>query len=270
MNMNETYTPPHILIVDDESNVRFVLARALRQINADVVVTSSGREALERIAKASFDLILLDLYLGNVNGLQVLEAARQKDPEVVVIILTGQGSLESAVEALRLGAFDYLFKPARPEVIRQRVRDGLHKRQQARQKRQIMTQIETLRHMLNELETNALSVPYEGEDGRFLHRGPLVIDRRHRAATLNNNLLDLTTTEFELLVCLVEEAPQPVSPEELARCALGYKAGESDARDTIKWHIHQMRRKIEPDPGRPRYIKTVRYKGYFWSGDSPQ
>ncbi len=257
--------PPtaQILIVDDDPSVRFTLERALRHEGYAVFSADKGEAAIELLRRTPYDLILLDLNLGPANGLQVLQKARQLDPEVVVIILTGHGSLESAVEALRLGAFDYLFKPTLPNAIRQRVREGLQQRQQTRQRQQILQQIETLRLMLNSLPAGVGS--NVEENGRFLRSGPLVIDRHHRAATMQDTLLDLTTAEFDLLVCLVEAAPEPIPPRDLLRRALGYEADELEARDAIKWHIHHLRRKIEPDPQQPRYIKTVRYKGYFWS-----
>ncbi len=254
-----------ILIVDDEEPIRFILERTLRREAEQIDVAADGKTAIDLLQTAVYDLILLDLHMTPVDGLTVLDAARKQDLDAVVIILTGQGSLESAVEALRLGAFDYLFKPAVPQVIRERVRDGLRQRRQALQKRQILGQIEALRQSLSALDDAMTAMP-PVEDGRFLRSGPLVIDRHHRAATFNDQLLDLTTAEFDLLVCLVEAAPDPLNPRQLLRCALGYEAEEVEARDAIKWHIHHLRRKIEPTPNRPRHIKTVRYKGYFWSG----
>ncbi|MCA9957618.1 MAG: response regulator transcription factor [Anaerolineales bacterium] len=259
----------HILIIDDEASIRFTLERALRREGYALTAVASGREALQKLTETTYDLLLLDLHLGEVNGLQILHAARQRDEDVVVIILTGQGSLETAVEALRLGAFDYLFKPALPDVIRQRVQAGLRKRQRARQRRHILQQIDALRRALQQLdeEENSPTHAMAQENGRFLRSGPLVIDRHHRVVTLYGDLLDLTTTEFDLLACLVEAAPQPVSAQILLQQALKLDGDKFEARETIKWHIHHLRRKIEPDPTQPRFIKTVRYKGYFWSSE---
>jgi DNA-binding response OmpR family regulator len=258
---------PQLLIVDNEASIRFTLERTLRQEGYELDMAAGGKEALQKLARKPYDLMLLDLHMGDVDGLQVLSMARQQDEDIVVIILTGHGSLESAVEALRLGAFDYLFKPAMPKDIRQRVREGLRQRQQALQRRQIQTQINLLRQALNDLETATPAIPSAEAHGRFLHTGPLTLDRHHRAVTLGGALLDLTTTEFDILVCLVEASPEPLAPRQLLKCALGYEGEEVEARDTVKWHIHHLRRKIEPDPRRPRYIKTVRYKGYFWSSN---
>jgi len=263
--MLQTLNEARILIVDDEPNICYTLERALQREGYHIQVAVSGQEALEALAHNQYDLLLLDLNLGRINGLQVLEKAREIDSDMVVIILTGHSTLESAVEALRLGAFDYLFKPTMPNVIRQRVQEGLQRRQQMQQRQLILQQIETLRLALNGLEQGSQERGPGVGDGRFLRNGPLVIDRYHRAATMNNRLLDLTTAEFDLLVCIVEAAPDPIGPKALLRCALGYEADDTEARDTIKWHIHHLRRKVEEDPRHPQHIKTVRYKGYFWS-----
>lgn len=258
---------PRLLIVDNEASIRFTLERALRREGYDLDMAADGKEALQKLIRQSYDLLLLDLHMGDVNGLQVLDMARRQDKDVIVIILTGHSSLESAVEALRLGAFDYLFKPTMPDVIRRRVREGLQQRQQALQRRHIQAQIDLLRQSLDEMEQGASVTRSVEADGRFLRSGPLTIDSHHRVATLNGRLLDLTTTEFDILVCLVDASPEALMPRQLLKCALGYESDEVEARDTAKWHIHHLRRKIEPDPHRPHYIKTVRYKGYFWSSE---
>ncbi|MCA9935206.1 MAG: response regulator transcription factor [Anaerolineales bacterium] len=254
-----------ILIVDDEPSIRFTLERSLRREGYHLHAVASGQEALQALEHNQYDLLLLDLHLGQINGLQILEKVRELDNDAIVIILTGHSSLESAVEALRLGAFDYLFKPTMPDVIRQRVREGLLRRQQMQQRQLILQQIETLRLSLNSLEEVSKGGFMGDGNGRFLRNGPLVIDRQHRVASMHDHLLDLTTTEFDLLMCMVEAAPNPMQPKDLLRCALGYDADEVEARDTVKWHIHHLRRKIERDPRHPKHIKTVRYKGYFWS-----
>lgn len=198
-----------------------------------------------------------------VNGLQVLEAAREQDPDLIAIILTAHGSLESAVETLRLGAFDYLFKPAAPDTIRQRVAEGIEKRRKILRRKILLNQIESLRQTLIQLDDTSLNAP----SNRFIRSGKLVLDRHHRQATLAETLLDLTTTEFDILQSLVISAPAPLSARELVNMALDYDCEDMEARDIIKWHIHHLRRKIEQDASRPEYIKTIRHHGYLWAGN---
>lgn len=268
-------TTARILIVDDEESVRFVLQRALRHEPYLIETAVSGQQALEKLDTQSYDLLLLDLRMEPVDGLELLQRLREGGNEAVVIILTAHSSLESAVEALRLGAFDYLFKPASPNTIRQRVREALLVSQRQIRQQQALEQLQTLRETMRAwemLDEPAVAAPPDETlscaNGRFIQAGSLFIDRDHRVATFEGELLDLTTAEFDLLTCLAERSPEPCKPQELVACALGYHSEETEARDTIKWHIHQLRRKIEPTPGQPRHIKTVRYRGYLWSRGS--
>jgi DNA-binding response OmpR family regulator len=95
----------------------------------------------------------------------------------------------------------------------------------------------------------------------------LRIDLNRRAATLRGHPLDLTTAEFNILLCLVQQAPREVSPHQLVNQALGYDADDAQAAEIVKYHIHQLRRKIEENPDQPLLIKTVRYRGYLWSSE---
>jgi DNA-binding response OmpR family regulator len=258
---------PRILIVDDEPNIRKILERTLTRSGWTADSIGDGQEAITRLSIDPYDLVLLDLYMEPVDGLEVLGKIKEFDPDTAVIILTAHGSMDSAVEALRMGAFDYLLKPASPESIQARVAEGLASRKAALQRRQLLTQIEALKDMLADLDDGDLNQIVGMPKDRFLKSRELVIDRAHRTAILREKLLDLTTAEFDALVMLVEHSPEPVSPSLLVRYALGYEAEEKEAGDIIKWHIHQLRSKIEPVQDKPQYILTVRYKGYLWAGE---
>ena len=255
---------PKILIVDDEPAIRTVLERTLHKEGYKIDTASGGEEAIEKIASINYDLILLDLYMKPIGGLVVLDAAKEKDEEIIIIILTGHAELNSAVDALRLGAFDYLFKPTTPEVIRLRVKDGIQHRRQALQRQKLESQINSLRSLLNEINEETPLVDDVNAHERFVHIKGLLIDRYHRTVTLNNRLIELTTTEFDLLVTLVLASPEPVSAKELVHSVLGYEAEEFEARNQIKWHIHQLRKKIEAGAPESQHIKTVRHRGYLW------
>ncbi|MGD0708568.1 MAG: response regulator transcription factor [Anaerolineaceae bacterium] len=257
---------PHILIVDDEPNIQFVLENALKHDGYSIDLANDGMEAIRKLGLASYDLALLDLNMKPVDGIQVLNNIRERGYDTVVIILTGHSTIDSAVGALRLGAFDYLYKPASPELIRQRVHEGIQHRQQSLRRSRLLSQIENLRQNLMELENEDDQAKEVAAPNRFLQSGKLMLDKYHRTATLAGKLLDLTTTEFDLLTSLAEAAPAAVSARQLVLNALNYNIGESEAREIIKYHIYQLRKKIESDPAKPRYIKTIRYKGYFWSG----
>jgi DNA-binding response OmpR family regulator len=257
----------HILVADDETSVLFILEHILLGAGYEVETAINGVDAIEKINKTEFDLVLLDIRMEPGSGIETLEALHSKYPDTVVIILTGYGTLESAVEALRLGAFDYLFKPATPEVIRKRVQDGIQQREKLIQRSKLQDQIDALRNALVEMDSPKDSSLPPPAELRFRQAGNLDIDYYHRSAMLSGRLLNLTTTEFDLLQALVSAAPEPVSSQELARLVMGYNLEEREARDLIKWHIHQLRCKVETDRKNPLYIKNIRYKGYLWSGN---
>jgi signal transduction histidine kinase len=119
-----------VLIVDDEAGLRSSLADALTHQGYRVVTADSGETALECIAAQEFDLALIDLRMHGIGGIEVLTALREQSPNTVAIVLTAHGSMETAVEALRQGAHDYLFKPCPLDKIQESVRAGLLKRQQ--------------------------------------------------------------------------------------------------------------------------------------------
>ena len=230
----------HALVVDDEDALRFFIAETLRRAGHRVTEAASGEEALEQLRDTRFDLAMLDLMLGGrVDGLKVLEVARWRWPEIVVIILTAHGSLESAMAAIREGVDGYLLKPVEPAELRQAVREALDRRQGL------------VRAQEAELEAHVLE------------RGPFYVDLKKHEATVEGDPLDLTPREFTLLVHLMQNADRAISPEELVRVVREYEPLDAfEARDVVKWYIYRLRRKVEPDPSDPRYILNVRGVGY--------
>ena len=131
-----------ILVVDDEETTRRSLADILRLEGAQVKTAAGGEEAVEAIQQETFDLILLDLKMPGMDGLDVLRIATSTAPDTQVVLLTAHGSLESAIAALRLGAHDYLLKPASPTQIIRSVNGGLSRRTELLRKRNLLEQLE--------------------------------------------------------------------------------------------------------------------------------
>jgi DNA-binding response OmpR family regulator len=230
------------LIVDDEAGIRFFLKEALQQVGHSVVTVSSGEEALERLRHARFDLIMLDLMLGGqVDGMRILEAVKWRWPATVVIILTAHGSLNSSLAAIREGVDGYLLKPVEAEELWQVVEQAL-----ARQSR--VTQVQE---------------QPEQEKEPVLQYGPFSVDLEKQMATMGGQLLDLNASEFALLAHLMQNAFRAVPPPELVQVVRGYECDHlNEARQIIKWYVHSLRQKVEPNPSQPRYILTVRGTGY--------
>jgi DNA-binding response OmpR family regulator len=232
------------LVVDDEAGIRFFLEEALQQIGHSVVTVSSGEEALDRLREARFDLIMLDLMLGGrVDGMRVLESVKWRWPATVVIILTAHGSLNSSLAAIREGVDGYLIKPVEPEELWQVVQEALDRRSRL---------------------TQGQEQPEEDEEkGQILQSGPFTVDLDKQMATMAGQLLDLNASEFALLAHLMQNAYRAVPPRELVEVVRGYECDHlNEARQIIKWYIHSLRRKVEPDPSQPRYILTARGIGY--------
>jgi DNA-binding response OmpR family regulator len=232
------------LVVDDEERIRFFLTETLERVGHVVTAVASGEEALHRLQDTAFDLAILDLKLGGpIDGQRILEAVRWRWPATVVIMLTAHGSLESAVDAIQEGVDGYLLKPVRPADVRQAVEDALYRRQK-----------------LIEAEQEA-----RGE--HLLQRGPFSVDLERHEATFEGRALDLSPRDFTLLVHLMQNAPQVVGPKELVRVVRQYEPDHmQEAREIIKWYIHRLRTKVEPDPSNPRYILNVRGVGYRFAG----
>lgn len=114
-----------ILIVDDEKNIRMTLTQCLKHQEYDIEIAINGDEALNMLLEGSFDLVLLDIKMPGLTGMQVLEQIRQRGSKVDVIMMTAYGTIEKAVEAMKLGAVDFISKPFTPEMIREIVKDVL-------------------------------------------------------------------------------------------------------------------------------------------------
>ncbi len=251
-----------ILIVDDEAAERITLGEVLRLEGFRVSLAGSGEEALSLVSQGeAFDLVILDLRLPGLNGLQVLEKLHKNNPETIVILITGYGALDTAIQAMRYGAYDYLLKPCPVEDILATVRRGLSELEQERRRRVLL---ERLQRTVQELANSEVSAPQpkSPDEERFLQISGVMIDRAKHLVTLKNRRIDLTPTEFRLLECLMQRADQVCTPQDLVRCAQGYEADAWGARSIVRVHIRRLRSKLEPDPEHPTYIQNVRGVGY--------
>jgi DNA-binding response OmpR family regulator len=286
-------TGAKILVVDDESSIRFSLEALLTRDGFEVITAESGEAALDQMAAETFDLALVDLRLPGIDGLEVLRTFRSRQPETVVIVLTAHASLETAVEALRHGAHDYLFKPCKTVELRDSIRRGLRERQKILDQRRMLRQLEQhlagslanlratmkdasasdapetmppantqpLGEVILEAHRKAQETP-AAESGRFLQQAGFVVDFDRHIISLNDHLLELSPTEFSLLAYLISESPRVVSAQELVKEAQGYESEQWEARETVRYHIYRLRQKIKAATGQADTIDTVRGIGY--------
>jgi len=217
--------------VDDEQAIQTLLSYPLRKEGYDVVAAFDGREALDRFAEQRFDLVILDLMLPKLDGIEVCRRLRARS-QVPIIMLTARDDEVDKVLGLEIGADDYITKPFSVRELRSRVKAALRRTQ--------------------------MTGP--GANDEAIIVGALTVDFARRVVEVRDAEVPLTYVEFELLGALAR-APGRV----LDRSTLLERVwGESAYRDprTIDVHIRHLREKIELDPKRPEYLFTVRGVGY--------
>ncbi len=225
-----------ILVVDDDVNVSDVVARYLGREGFEVEVVADGRVAVDRALADPPDLVVLDLMLPGLDGLEVCRRLRALAP-VPVIMLTARGDESDRVIGLELGADDYIAKPFSPKELVARVRAVLRR------------------------ASGPLAAPATGPV--VFNDGDLRVDVAARQTWLRSDLVPLTAREFELLVFLMRHPRQAFRREDLLQHVWGTRHGDSS---TITVHVRRLREKIEPDPSRPTRIATVWGVGYRWEG----
>jgi DNA-binding response OmpR family regulator len=258
-----TQEPAHVLVVDDEEPIRLTMSDLLRRRGYEVLTAENGEAALALIHQRPFDLLLLDLKMPGLSGIDVAERARALQPDVAIIMLTGHGSLDSALDSMHLGVFDYMLKTASPRDVLDRVTAALAQQQENRRKQQLLS---TLQSVVSELGgAGAAQQPRAEPSERWLVVGDLHISSWNQTVRRGDQILNLTPTEFRMLVCLAQQAGQVMSYQQIVQCAQGFASSAIEAAELVKPHMYHLRQKLEPDPSNPRYILTVRGTGYLLS-----
>ena len=224
-----------VLVVDDDPTVSEVVARYLVREGYEVEIAGDGFAALDRAHACWPDLVVLDLMLPGLDGLEVCRRLREQGP-VPVIMLTARGDEDDLVVGLELGADDYVSKPFSPRELISRVKAVLRRAQAA-----------------------GISLPSPEE----LVAGDLRVDIRAREVHRDEQLVALTSREFELLTFLMTHARQAFSREELLERVWGFTYGDTA---TVTVHIRRLREKIEREPSHPALVTTVWGVGYRFDG----
>lgn len=225
-----------VLIVDDDAKTVELVKLYLSRDGYRVLTAYDGNEALRLARESHPDLIVLDLMLPGIDGLEVCRTLR-RESGVPIIMLTARTTEDDRLEGLDLGADDYITKPFSPRELAARVRA-------------------VLRRIPEEM---LMRGPEE------IQQGELTVNFLKHEAYLNGKPLNLTAIEFKLLGLLVKEPERVFSRAQLIEKAVGYDFEGFDR--TIDVHIHNLRRKLELDPSHARYIKTVYGAGYKFHRD---
>jgi DNA-binding response OmpR family regulator len=256
----------HILIIDDEATLRKTLARILQQAGFEVTTAESAEHGLSFLEATNFDLVYMDLRMPGLAGLDALSLIHEKYQTLPVILFTAQPDVNSAVEALRRGASDYLLKPLKPEAIIEKTKTVLASQKREKRKREIMMQMDALQAELKSLEKGENVEVIAGQSNssadRFIKRGALTLDLHARRVGIGERLIALPPTSFDYLLVLARHSPNVVDYQTLVAEAQGYQADTREAQELTKWHIHELRQAIEADARIPSYLINVRGTGY--------
>jgi DNA-binding response OmpR family regulator len=224
-----------VLIVDDEPNIREVVGLYLRRDGHDVVSAADGEEALDRFRRDGPDLVVLDLMLPKLGGLEVCRRM-QAQRRVPLIMLTARGEEEERIVGLSLGADDYVVKPFSPRELAARVAAVLRRVEDSPQ------------------EASLKVLAFDG----------LRIDPNTREVLVDGEPATLTAREFDLLHHLAASPGRVYTRDQLMEVVWGY-AFSADT-STVTVHVRRLREKIERDPAQPRYLQTVWGVGYKFGG----
>jgi DNA-binding response OmpR family regulator len=220
-----------VMVVDDDVTVREVVVTYLRAAGYDVGEAADGESALDMLRDEPADLLVLDLMLPGIDGLEVCRRVRAKGDDVPVIMLTALGSETDRVVGLERGADDYVTKPFSP--------------------RELVLRVESVLRRLGE----------RGVVKGTVADGDLVVDSSEHTATLGGRRLSLTVREFDLLRFFLSNPGHAFTRDELLQRVWGWSFGD---QSTVTVHVRRLREKIEADPTHPVRLATVWGVGYRW------
>jgi two-component system phosphate regulon response regulator OmpR len=225
----------HVLVVDDDARLRELLRRYLTENGFTVATAADAREARQRLADLAFDLIVLDVMLPQESGLELTRDLR-RGSQVPILLLTARGEVDDRISGLESGADDYLAKPFEP--------------------RELVLRMRTI------LKRAAPAAPTPPVKPAAVRLGDIVFEPGRQALRRGETLIHLTQAEAALLTVFAEHPGVTLTRDDLS--AAGIAAAQAR---TVDVQVTRLRRKIEPDPKFPRYLQTVRGKGYVLQPD---
>lgn len=228
-----------ILVVEDDQDINKLIAMNLKDMNHDVDTCDNGRRGFSMAREGQYDLMILDLMLPEMDGLEICRDLRSANVLTPILMLTARDSEADRVVGLEMGADDYLTKPFSVRELQARVKAMLRRMD-----------------MLNK------PVPQSDE----LVIDDLVINAGRRKVVLNNQDIELTSTEFDLLIYMARQPGMVFSRAQLLDSVWGYQ--HSGYEHTVNSHINRLRNKLEQDPSKPEYILTVWGVGYKFGGSN--
>ncbi|MCS7010565.1 MAG: response regulator transcription factor [Anaerolineales bacterium] len=236
-----------ILVVDDEPIERQTLTEILRLEGYYVASVANGEAALDYVRTRNVDLMILDLRMPGMSGMDVIKVVHRTHPDIEIILLTAHGSMDTAIEALRHRIHDYLLKPASPAQILETVAKGLQRRQ-ARLQDQLRKSMATSNDVL-------------------VFKDGVRVDLNRRRVVSGSSEMSLTPAEGRLLRVFLENPGKVFSHRELVLLVQGYSATQQEAPEILRPLVSRLRQKLNAAPSLRRRIVSVRGTGYLFETD---
>ena len=234
----------NILVVDDEPVARQSLTDILKLEGYLVVSAPNGQAAVEHVRTHAVDLMVVDLKMPGMDGLEVIQVVNQSSPDTEIILLTAHGSIETAIQALRLRVHDYLLKPASPAQVLASVKKGLERR--------------------NRSVTSASPNGVESTQEVYTLKDGTSVDLSRRQIKHKNKIEHLTPAEGRLLKVLMENEGKVFSHRDLVLLVQGYDTSAREAPEILRPLVSRLRHKLEAFPSLSEKVVSVRGTGYLY------
>jgi len=241
----------NILVVDDEVIARQSLTDILKLEGYNAVSVPNGQAAIEYVRTHPIDLIVVDLRMPGMDGLEVIQVVNQASPDTEVILLTAHGSTDTAIQALRLRVHDYLTKPAAPAMVIASVKKGLARR---------TAKIQAKSGLGESAEVDETIKEFNLKDGT-------IVDLSRRQIRSGKKISHLTPAEGRLLRILMENEGKVFSHRELVLLVQGYDTSQREAPEILRPLVSRLRHKLEQFPILSESVASVRGTGYIYEGE---
>lgn len=281
-------TTPHILIVEDDASSRAMLALRLQHAGYQVTQAAGGEEAFDLLEKEAFNVVLTDIFLGDIDGIEVLYTARRHASRPAVILLTGHSTLDTAIAAVRAGAHDYLQKPCSDSEMMRCIETAVQRHATECQLKEAVEVITTIYDQTMREEPLNLPAPQQASNSPLQQQlepapqsahpgfppagqkqhvlvGALSIGPTRHEVLFENQPVHLTPLEHALLLYLAQRAGQVCRFNDIVRYTHGIETDEADAQNLVKSHIHNLRKKISS-----AYLVNDRGTGYKLVAPPPE
>jgi DNA-binding response OmpR family regulator len=235
-----------VLIVEDEFDIANLIQVHLSELDIDSDICCHGQQGLEQALKQNYELIMLDVMLPGINGLDICRKIRQEKPLQAILMLTSKTSETDRVLGLELGADDYMTKPFSIRELQARVRTQIRRAHALTDRNTASEKEQSTNNANQKINSTCL--------------GNLLVDQRYHQVTYKDNAINLTSTEFELLDFFCKNPDQVFSRAQLLDGVWGYN--HSGYEHTVNSHINRLRNKLEEDCAEPKIIQTVWGVGY--------